>query len=138
MKMLACVVLVASLAAAVATADPSSPPAPSPTCFELSLDGRLWSRTPQLLCIGPGTKQVDITLKIGMPTPADVATFHLDLRSRARCSDCNRDEFALTDPSNSVLNALAITFDGRRDVQAGTEAGTVSIGKTRFHYRRAR
>ena len=45
--------------------------------------------------------------------------------------------FALANPENSVFNALAITFDGKRDPKApGTESGTLTIGKTKFFYRK--
>jgi hypothetical protein len=123
-------------AAAKPTADATA--APATTCFELSKDGKSWSRTPELLCVGSGDKNVEITLKTGLPTPIEVATFHFDLKSRVRCIDCNKDEFALTNAENSIFNTLAIKFDGKRDVKAGTETGSVSIGKTSFHYRRTK
>lgn len=120
---------------------PIAPPAPPPitTCFELSKDGKLWSRTPERLCIGAGDRNVEIKLQTGLPpSPTDVATFRLDLKTRAKCLDCNKDVFALTNPENSVFNALSITFNGKRDVKAGTETGTLSIGKTKFFYRKSK
>jgi hypothetical protein len=115
---------------------PPMPPLSAPACFELSPDGKAWSRTPELLCVGSGDKNVAITLKTGMPPNiAEVAVFHLDLTARVRCIDCNKDVFSLSNPTNSVFNALKISFDGKRDVKAGTETGAVSIGKTKFRYR---
>lgn len=122
--------------AAAAPVAVSQPPASAATCFQLSRDGKAWSRTPERLCIGPGTTNVEIKLQTGMPTATDVATFRFDLKTRAKCIDCNKDVFALLNPENSVFNTLAITFDGKRDVKAGTEAGTLTIGKTKFFYRR--
>ena len=111
------------------------PPPPAQTCFELSANGKTWSRTPERLCVGSGDKNVEIKLQTGMPTPTDVAVFHLDLKTRAKCIDCNKDVFALLNPENSVFNNLAISFNGKRDVKAGTETGTLTIGKTKFFYR---
>ena len=113
------------------------PPAPTaPACYELSADGKAWSRTPELLCVDGKDKAATITLKTGMPpNPTEVAVFHLDLTARVRCIDCNKDVYGLANPSNSVFNALSIRFDGKRDLKAGTETGAVSIGKTKFRYR---
>lgn len=133
------ILFVTTAVAAQPSKAPDVQPAPPPTatCFELSKDGKLWSRTPERLCIGAGDKNVEIKLQTGLPpSPTDVATFRLDLKTRARCIDCNKDEFALTNPENSVFNALSIKFNGKRDVKAGTETGTLSIGKTKFFYRK--
>jgi hypothetical protein len=113
-----------------------SPAASGPTCFELSKDGKLWSRTPERMCVGHGDKNVEIKLQTGMPTPIDVAVFHLDLKTRSRCLDCNKDVYALLNPENSVMNELAITFDGKRDAKTLAETGTLTIGKTKFFYRK--
>ena len=129
------------------TSKPSAPmktpvtaavPVPTaPACFELSPDGKAWSKTPEVMCVDIGDKNVAITLKSGMPpTPTEVAVFHLNVKSRVNCLDCNKDVFALTNPSSSVFNALEISFDGKRDLKAGTESGSVSIGKTKLFYRR--
>lgn len=117
-----------------------APPQPSPAqCFELSKDGKAWSKTPELLCVGDGDKNVEIKLTTGMPpTPTEVAVFHLDLKARVRCADCNKDVFALTNPENSIFNQLQISFTGKRDLKAGTETGTLTIGKTKFFYRKAK
>ena len=130
------VLLLASLAAADRAAEPAPPPASGPSCFELSPNGKTWSRTPERLCIGSGDKNVEIKMTTGMPTPTEVAVFHLDLKSRARCIDCNKDVYALLNPENSVFNTLAISFTGKRDVKAGTETGTLMIGKNKFFYRK--
>lgn len=142
MKSLSIACLPVLLLASLAHAQPAAPakrlPAPKSTCFELSLDGKTWSKTPERLCITSGVGTAEIRLESGMPTAKQVAVFHLDLTRRAKCIDCNKDRFALSNPSNSVFNALEIVFDGKRDVRAGTETGTVSIGKTTFHYRKRR
>jgi len=142
------VLLVASIAVADRAAPPPEakpaapavapvPPPSGDACFELSPNGKTWSRTPERLCIGSGDKNVAIRLTTGMPTATEVAVFHLDRKERARCLDCNKDVYALLNPENSVFNALAITFNGKRDVKAGTESGTLTIGKTKFFYRKA-
>jgi hypothetical protein len=115
-----------------------APPMPTgPTCFELSKDGKLWSRTPEQLCIGSGDKAIEIKLQTGMPTATTVASFTLDRTTRAKCIDCNKDVYSLSNPENSVFNQLAITFNGKRDPKApGTESGTLTIGKTKFFYRK--
>jgi hypothetical protein len=114
-----------------------APPIPTQTCFELSKDGKLWSRTPEQLCIGSGDKAVEIKLQTGMPTATTVASFTLDRTTRAKCIDCNRDVYSISNPQNSVFNQLAITFHGKRDPKApGTESGTLTIGKTKFFYRK--
>lgn len=116
---------------------PPVPPPSAESCFELSRDGKLWSRTPEQLCIGAGDKAVAIKLTTGMPTPQTVATFTLDLTARARCIDCNKDVFSLSNPENSVFNQLAIKFNGKRDAKApGKESGTLTIGATKFFYRK--
>lgn len=137
----ATLVLVAGVA--LAQPKPTAPPPPlttpaAPTCFQLSPDGQMWSKTPERLCIASGFKNVEIKLQTGMPTPTDVAVFRFDLKTRVKCADCNKDVFALTNPENSVFNALAITFDGKRDLKTGAESGTVTVGATKFFYRRAK
>lgn len=113
------------------------PPVSAPACFELSKDGKAWSKTPEQLCVGSGDKAVEIKLQSGMPTPQTIATFTLDLRGRARCIDCNQDVFALSNPENSVFNQLSIRFDGKRDAKTPSmETGTVKIGATKFFYRK--
>ena len=132
---LACLVVTAL--ATSARAAPSAPPPPSPACFELSVDSKAWSKTPERMCIVLADKAATITLTTGMPAnPTQVAVFHMDLTSRMRCADCNQDVFSVSNPTNSVFNTLRIRFAGKRDVQAGTEHGTVTIGATKLHYRR--
>src|SRR4051812_3433434 len=97
----------AGAAAAQAPAIVAAPPPPSMGgCFELSKDGKAWSKTPEQICVGAGDKNVEIKLETGMPTPTDVAVFHLDLKTRVRCADCNKDVFALLNPENSIFNTL--------------------------------
>ncbi|HEY3355761.1 MAG TPA: hypothetical protein VGQ83_21090 [Polyangia bacterium] len=108
-------------------------------CFQLSLDGKAWSRTPELLCVAPATGQEHvITLRTGLKRD-EVARFNFALLSRARCIDCNRDVFGPAGPANSVFNTLKIVFDGKRDAnKPSNESGTVSIGKTTLFYRTAK
>lgn len=136
--------LVLASGIALAQPGPATPSAPSvtpppsgPTCFELSKDGKAWSKTTEQLCIGAGDKAVEIKLQTGMPSPQTVATFTLDLTARARCIDCNKDVFSLSNPSNSVFNQLSIKFDGKRTAKSpAVESGTVLIGATKFFYRK--
>lgn len=106
-------------------------------CYQLSPDGKAWSKTPETLCVETTDhKAHTFTLKTGMPNMAKVvATFNLDLSMRVKCMDCNYDEFTLLNPQNSVFSLLAIKFTGQRDRQTGKESGTVSVGATQFHYR---
>ncbi len=110
------------------------------TCYQVSSTAGAWSRTPELLCVAQTDAQenkYDITLRSGMPFQQEtVATFSLNLVSAVRCMDCNKNVYALSNPSNSTFNALAIRFDGQRDIRAQTEEGTVTIGSTLFHYRK--
>ncbi len=101
------------------------------------MDSKTWSKTPERMCIVLVDKAATITLTTGMPpSPTQVAVFHLELTSRMRCADCNQDVFSVGNPTNSVFNTLQIRFAGKRDVGAGTEHGTVTIGATKLHYRR--
>ena len=58
------VLLFASLAVAdrVDPASAAKAMPPPPTCFELSANGKTWSRTPERLCVGSGDKNVEIKL----------------------------------------------------------------------------
>ncbi len=107
------------------------------TCFEVSRDGKSWSKTPELLCVSQiKDAQYTLTLKTGIPgSQQEVATFHLDLLSRVKCIDCNKDTFGLANPTNSVFNTLQVKFDGKRDVKTMQETGTVKLGATVLHYR---
>ncbi|MBK8169172.1 MAG: hypothetical protein IPK60_02370 [Sandaracinaceae bacterium] len=119
-----------------AAASASAQSSPATQCYELSNNGTAWSRTPERLCVerqGETSRYV-VRLQTGM-APADIVVFHFDLLARVRCADCNRDEFGLSNPSNSVLNALRIVFNGTRDATTHVERGTLTIGQTTFHYR---
>lgn len=107
-------------------------------CFELSTNGTAWSRTPERLCIEntPGSPLYILRFQSGMPAN-DVFVARLNLLERVRCIDCNQDRFGLANPSNSVLNALTVVFDGHRTGVNGAETGTVRVGSTTFHYRRS-
>ena len=109
------------------------------TCFEVSADGKAWSKTPEVLCVS-NVKDSDYTLalKTGMPgAQQEVLTLHLNLLKRVRCADCNKDEFGIANPTNSIANAFQVKFDGIRVGRAMAESGTVTIGATKLFYRRA-
>lgn len=110
------------------------------TCYQVSADGRAWSRTPESLCVlETGENRYALTLKAGLPfAEQEIARFSLNLLQRARCGDCNSDVYGVANPSNSTFNTLAVRFNGK--VQIGpadgrVESGTVSIGNTTLHYR---
>lgn len=116
------------------------------TCFSLSTNGIAWSKTPEILCYSkylPNADTVDnnlytLTLKAGLPgMMQEYAQFNFNLISRVRSLTENQDVFAIENPENSAFNALAIQFDGKRNFLKRTEKGTVSIGSTKFYYRRS-
>lgn len=120
-----------------AFAQPQPPPVdpatrPARTCFQVSADGKAWLRTPQQLCVSSSGANHRITLESGDRKAVEVASFSVALKHRVRCADCNKDVFAVASP---VFGALEITFDGKRDLKTMAETGTVTIGKTTFHYR---
>jgi len=107
-------------------------------CYQVSSVKDAWSKTPEVLCVegDMATNEFKLTMKSGLSfNETIVATFNLNLLERARCMDCNVDVYGLANPSNSTFNALAIRFDGKRDVQTMKEQGTVSIGETKLYYR---
>lgn len=107
------------------------------TCFEVSADGKAWSKTPELLCVA-NVKDADYTLslKTGLPgAQQEVLTLHLNLLNRVRCVDCNKDVFGIANPTNSIANAFQVKFDGTRVGRAMAESGTVTIGATKLFYR---
>lgn len=129
--------VLAAAFSSTAQAQTASEPATT-NCFELSANGTAWSRTPERLCIenAPGSPLYILRFQSGMPAN-DVFVARLNLLERARCIDCNQDRFGLANPSNSVLNALTVVFDGHRTGVNGAETGTVRVGTTTFHYRRS-
>lgn len=114
------------------------------TCYQVSRMEGMWSKTPELLCIDPvnaRANEYEITLRTGLAgiSQKTVATFSLNLTSRARCMECNEDVYSVANPENSSFNALAIRFQGVVDNRATrTETGTVSVGATQFFYRSVR
>ncbi|MDD2772680.1 MAG: hypothetical protein PHP45_03180 [Elusimicrobiales bacterium] len=118
------------------------PPPQYPTaCYQLSANEGSFSRTPEMLCVtmgmGETAKDAEITLAINeVGNLKKIGIFHLDLLSRVRCFDCNKDVYGVSNPSNSVFNKLKIEFDGKKDLSKGDEEGTVKIGETMFHYRK--
>lgn len=107
------------------------------TCFDVSADGKAWSKTPELLCVS-NVKDADYTLslKTGIAgSQHEIVTLHLNLLTRARCVDCNKDVFGVANPTNSIANALQVKFDGKRAGKTTAETGTVKIGATRLFYR---
>lgn len=112
----------------------AAPAPPRPVCFQLSRDGKAWSRTPEQLCVvAAADNKYKITLQTGLK-PVEIAAFTLDLKKRVRCADCNMDVFGVASGA-SAFHALEIKFDGKRDLKTMIESGTVAIGKTTFHYR---
>jgi len=111
---------------------------PAPLCFELSKDGKSWSKTPDRLCISEleGGRH-ELRLETGLPRTV-VAVFTFDEMSRARCIGCRHDVFSLANSSSSVFDALTVRLEGTIDVKTRAESGSVSIGQTKFHYRRAK
>lgn len=107
-------------------------------CYRVSPDGKAWSNTPELLCVGQaatGLNEYQITLRSGMPPQQKtIADFNLSLVSSARCPDCNHNLYAVENPANSTFNALAIRFHGKRDLHTGKETGIVRIGSNLLHY----
>ncbi|HEU0035224.1 MAG TPA: hypothetical protein VFQ53_31580 [Kofleriaceae bacterium] len=106
------------------------------TCFQLSADGKTWSKTPEVLCVSQvKDRTYTLAMKTGMPgSEQEVLTMHLDLITRAKCIDCNKDVFGIANPTNSIANALQVKFDGKRD-KAMAETGSLTIGKTKLFYR---
>ena len=108
-------------------------------CYQLSENGSIFSKTPELLCVndlGGVPPAYEITLKTGFPTQTTLVTFNFDLLQRAKCLDCNADIYGVANPSNSIFNNLQIKFDGQREVFGDhSESGTVEIGSNRFFYR---
>ena len=107
-------------------------------CFQLSSEEHTWSQMPELLCLegNDNQTQFSISLKTGLPdNQRTVGRFSYSLLERSRCTDCNEDVFGLSSPRGSVLNKLAIRFNGKRDLLKMKEAGTVSVGDTKFFYR---
>lgn len=107
------------------------------TCYQLSANGKQWAKTPELMCVAKGEgKSHTFVLKTGIPPAQTVATIQMELLSSARCmGKCNGDTFGLSNPENSVFNSIGIKFKGKVDGSGG-ESGTVTIGKTKLHYRR--
>lgn len=116
----------------------STPLFAAETCYQLTAQAEIWSRTPESLCVGTlnSDGQADLKLVTGAFNPRVLATFTLDLISRVKCLDCNEDVYGVAIPSNSVFNNLQVRFSGIRDIKSGQESGTVSIGDTKFHYRK--
>ncbi len=109
------------------------------TCYQVSTNGSSWSQTPELLCVSEMdslTSKYDITLKTGLLfNQQTIATFSLNLTSSVSSTDSNKNVYSLSNPTNSIFNALAIRFDGKRNIEDDKEIGTVEIGSTKFHYR---
>ncbi len=126
-----CLILIGLISKAVFASDE--------TCYDISLKSDSWSRTPEVLCVtslDANRSEFEISLKSGFPLPKDAAvTFHYQLLRSVRCMDENQNLFGIVNPTNSALNALAIQFNGKKDLEKKTESGVVTIGKTSFYYR---
>lgn len=108
------------------------------TCYQVSKDGRRWSRTPESLClrnVGDADRDYVITLTSGLSgSEREIAKFNLTLLQSARCRDCNANVYGVANPMNSTFNDLSIRFNGKLN-SSGRESGTVSIGENRLFYR---
>jgi hypothetical protein len=129
----------ALLALILTIASTSALAAGNEICYELSNVRDSWSRTPQVLCkTGPNSNdKYEFSLEHrNIGGREVVATFEFNNILAARCLDCNRNVYGIRNPSNSVFNALKISFSGKRDIRAGTESGAITIGDTKFFYRK--
>lgn len=107
------------------------------TCYDISPNGTVWSRTPELICLSPANAQgtvYDIEFRTGL-LPQTIASFKFDLLERKRSMDVNQATYGIANPSNSTFNALRIKFDGKIDHQTHEQEGTVEIGATKLYYR---
>ncbi len=108
-------------------------------CYQLSPDGSSWGRELEVLCVQEGTNPAVITLKREVEgVDFVVAQFNMELLLRARCADCNADQYGIAYPRNSVFKALTVQFEGRRYFTGSNfwESGTVTVGAVKFHYRK--
>lgn len=112
------------------------------TCYQVSANEGVWSRTPESICVvanvDPQVNQAEITLKSGLPFSQEiVANFNYALLSAIRCLDCNQNVYGMASSSNSAFRGLTISFNGKRDVKTGKESGVIYIGNTQLFYRSA-
>jgi len=114
--------------ALVACAFTSSAALGGERCFELAADERFAGQTTSMCIVEAAMPRATVTLS---ERGATVARFELELYSRVRCPDCNRDVFG--PPSPSGLDILQVRFDGTSS--RGVESGSVTIGAKRFAYR---
>jgi hypothetical protein len=127
---------------------PTAPPAVTPPpgrpeiCYELSTDGKSYSRTPQFLCVIETGSEITASLRVGIPL-VEVLTGKFTLSGRVRCLDCRKDILTLAVPTGTILPSFAIVFDGKRPPEKGTgqlgpEQGTVKIAGKKYFYRERR
>ncbi len=108
----------------------------SETCYQLSIDGQRWSRTPEYLCTVdmPHASSTTLVLKTSKYNQERIfATLNLNLLSRSRCMDCNGDVYGMVDSSGSIFNRFAVKFNGKK-LFDGSESGVVEIGDQVFYY----
>lgn len=142
-KLLAAALGVLALAAGISAASAGNYAWPGENysaCYELSHSPEAWSRTPELICVDKNAGKARLTLLVNeMAGSRLVGEFHLDLLRGARDAEVNQDVFGVANPSNSVFNALEISFNGKRvfamDGGPWYESGTLNIGDNRFFYR---
>ncbi|HBE88799.1 MAG TPA: hypothetical protein DDW67_06625 [Elusimicrobia bacterium] len=142
-KLLAAALGVLALAAGISAASAANynwPGENYSACYELSHSLDAWSRTPDLICVDKNAGKARIKLLVKeMGGSRLVGEFNLDLLRGARDAEFNQDVFGVANPSNSVFNALEISFNGNRvfamDGGPWHEYGTLSVGNNRFFYR---
>ncbi len=116
---------------------------PQRSCYQLSADGKAWSKTPEALCVEhlENGKSL-ITLESGLPGSVTEISRYLLKRTAGIIGSY---QYTVEDPAieNSVFNelsvrlnnALAVRFKGYRDEETSLESGTLTVGPVRFHYR---
>lgn len=136
--------LIAFAAAGVVFWSAPSAQALEETCYQIAVTDTSWGKPPELLCVLPlaispfGDPSAHrITLKyVTSVGPRIIALFDFSLLGRSSNPKLNQDLYGVANPLKSNFNGLAIRFAGRRDEKTGREAGIVTVGHSRFFYRR--
>ena len=116
-------------------------------CYDLSKDGKNWSRTPEQICLTNPLHNLEplktkIDLIHGLFKKKTVATFNLDLIESLRYGPQSFGMiYGVENPNNSIFNELKIEFKGQTQINedgTSSEVGTVLIGKNKFHYKNSK
>jgi hypothetical protein len=114
-------------------------------CFQLEPTAKAKSKNVQRLCVSQNKSDYFVEIATGDPTAGGVsviATFSMQLRSRTRCLDCNKDVYTLG-PAGSSFSRFTIAFNGKREkpieidtvvINPRAESGTVTIAGVKFFY----